>query len=232
MNPKWLRCQRFQTQTFKTDSSFESFLKPKKCKTFSSPLCFISLWSWMIEFFGPLSPMKTRFLKLSSRAPAGQLQPLRTPRFMPSVLFTGFKGLVQPKIKKIKCSYYLLTPCTDWKVQTFQELHSNSPEQLKQPETWNASIRLRKPRDAKSIWKDKIYILNMRPSSCAHVRRGAHSLPSAPQLQGRFRLIKVCKKHLFKSFWTSGILDRTRRTAWSHICLSKFQIEVTRAYIS
>lgn len=54
----------------------------------------------MIEFFGPLSPTKTRLLKLSRWAPAGQLLPLRTPRFMPSVFLAGFKGLVHPKNKK------------------------------------------------------------------------------------------------------------------------------------
>lgn len=65
--------------------------RTKKCETFSSPLCFISLWGWMIEFFGPLSPTKTRFLKLSCWVPAGQLLALRTPRFMPSVFLLGLK---------------------------------------------------------------------------------------------------------------------------------------------
>lgn len=182
----------FKHRHSKTDSSLESFLEPKNAKHFPALSVLFHSEAERLNFFGPLSPTKTRLLKLSRWAPAGQLLPLRTPRFMPSVFLTGFKGLVHPKNKK-NTQALSARLCADWKVQMFQELHSNSPEQLKQPETWNGSIRLQKPRDAKSTWKDVIYILNMRPSSCTHFGRGARSLPSALQPQGRFRLIKVCK---------------------------------------
>lgn len=90
----------FKHRHSKTDSSLESFLEPKNAKHFPALSVLFHSEAERLNFFGPLSPTKTRLLKLSRWAPAGQLLPLRTPRFMPSVFLTGFKGLVHPKNKK------------------------------------------------------------------------------------------------------------------------------------
>lgn len=110
----------FKHRHSKTDSSLESFLGPKNAKHFPARSVLFHSEAERLNFFGPLSPTKTRLLKLSRWAPAGQLLPLRTPRFMPSVFLTGFKGLVHPKNKKRILRHYLLASAQIGKSKSFR----------------------------------------------------------------------------------------------------------------